>query len=319
MPHQFFVSAYATSPSGHSWSPDIEHNYFKSLSCHPSIIGIEHPFLTHSDKYPLDWLIANIPNHWKLTITLLPEFMSAAKKQPSLGLASTCEKGRTAALHIMEKLHHYICTLNQLANRTLVHAVHFHTFPYNTDHLILGSQTALDRSLRTITEMDWGKTALNLEHCDSFIPNQTAEKGFLPLNDEIDVLKEFNHQYGLVLNWGRSAIEGRSNTTPIAHLKMANDAKLLKGYFFSGCTDQETSAYGAWKDTHMPPTAIIDSRYLDQDSLLGHHEIQQTIEQLHPSTYLGVKVFNPSQEKKLEAAIHLNTDTIDAINTLTGA
>ena len=55
--------------------------------------------------------------------------------------------------------------------------------------------------------LEWGNVQLNLEHCDAYIPGQKAQKGFLLLEDEVEILNEVGG-YGLILNWARSAIEG---------------------------------------------------------------------------------------------------------------
>ena len=119
--------------------------------------------------------------------------------------------------------------------------------------------------------------------------------------------------YGLVLNWGRSAIESRSALGPLTHIKRAKEANLLKGFFFSGCTDKADSAYGSWKDSHMPPKNDIESNYLSADSLLSHDEIANTFSLLETESYLGVKVLDPSIIKTLNQSIGLTIDTLKAL------
>lgn len=315
MHRRYFVSAYTASPSPRFWSAALEKEYFRALANQPEIIGIEQPFYLDTDKYPLDWLVDTIPSHWSILITSLPMFMAAAKDNPFLGLASQREHDRTLAIKLMEKISDYARELNRAFRRNVVTDIHFHTLPKNEGSTLRGHKTALKKSLLELKAMDWSGVNLNLEHCDAYIPNQVSEKGFLLLEDEIEVLSEIGG-YGFVLNWARSAIEGRSVTTPLEHIKMTNAAHLLKGFFFSGCTDDVSSESGAWKDVHMPPKAIISSPYLQPESLMGAKEIRQTFSLLDDDVYLGIKVLDGAREKTLERSIGLTVDTIKALDSI---
>ncbi len=319
MTNGYFVAAYTTSPSGtpfgNEWNPDIEKEYFHCLAKQSEIIGIEHPLYLNNEKYPLAWLVTNIPSHWSMMITTLPIFMAEAKCNVFFGLASQREQDRSLAMKMMEQICHDVHQLNHALGRNVVKAIHFHALPKNDATEFRGSKTALKKSLYELKNLDWGQAHLNLEHCDAYVPNQIAEKGFLTLEDEIEVLTEVGDVW-LVLNWGRSAIEGRSITTPLQHIKMAKAAKLLKGFFFSGCTDDPSSDYGAWKDLHIPPKNIIKSKYLREESLLGAEEIQQTFSLLDPDMYLGIKVLDAAKQKTLEKSVGLNIDTIRALESV---
>lgn len=312
MSNMYYVSAYATSPSFDQWNPVVESQYFYELAKKPEIVGIEHPYFLQSEKYSMNWLKDNIPNHWSITLTTLPTFMTLAKNNPFLGLASTQEKERNLAVEVMHKCSDYVRSLNQLFGRNIVRAVHFHSLPGSDRHTIRGNKLAFKKSLYDIQALNWSGAQLNLEHCDAYMPNQTPEKGCLLLEEEIELLTEIRG-FGLILNWGRSAIENRSVLGPLSHIHMAKASNLLKGFFFSGCTDIPDSHYGAWKDTHMPPNHVVSNRHLIQESLLGQDEISKTFALLERDHYLGVKVLNPSQKKTLEKSIGLNFDTIDAL------
>ncbi|OGT52647.1 MAG: hypothetical protein A3F17_07895 [Gammaproteobacteria bacterium RIFCSPHIGHO2_12_FULL_41_15] len=309
----YFISAYATSPSISSWNPVLESQYFQALAENPNVIGIEHPYFLDSNKYPLPWLQENIPDHWSIVITALPFFMDELKKNPYLGLASENEEARKQAVYLMKKMSQYTETLNNFFGRQVVKAIHFHSLPRNDREAKRGSKIALERSLDEIKRINWQGVELNLEHCDAYISNQPPEKGFLLLEEEIHALSTVG-DYGLVLNWARSTIEGRSTSEPLKHIKMAKKAGLLKGFFFSGCTDQITSSYGEWKDTHMPPKNFTAGNYLENDSLLGKPEIVESLNNLEKDVYLGIKVYNPDPAKPLEKAIGLNIETIKAIS-----
>ena len=311
----YFISAYATSPSFNQWDPLDERKYFQALASEPEVVGIEHPFFINSEKYPLSWLLENIPDHWSIIITALPAFMHEAKNNPLLGLASENEAGRRQAVQLMQAISQYSEKLNHIFNRKIVKAIHFHSLPRNDDVNRLGNKAALKQSLYDIQKFNWHGAELNLEHCDAYIPNQLADKGFLLLKDELEVLSEVGG-YGIVLNWARSAIEGRSVMTPLRHIELTQHAALLRGFFFSGCTDNPESDYGCWKDTHIPPKNFIESEYLRNESLLGAKEIKQVLNVLDREIYYGIKILDQAKLKKLTQSIGLNIDTIRAINAV---
>lgn len=308
----FYISAYATSPAANQWNADVEREYFKALAEQPAVIGIEHPFLMDSEKYSPQWLKANVPSHWTLTITLLPMLMQMAQKNAYFGLASVHEVDRKAAISHMKTLSHYVESLNQLFGRQVVNAIHLQSSPTSTDGHIRGCRSSLAQSLTDLQAMYWSDAALNIEHCDAYTPQQTPEKGYLSLDDEIAAASEVGG-FGILLNWARSAIEGRSITTPLTHIQKAKEAHLLKGFFFSGCTATSSNPYGCWKDSHMPPQQYTTEKPLDNDSLLGSTEISSTLRLLDQQTYLGIKVANAAQKKSLRESIALNQQTIMAI------
>ena len=254
--YSYYISAYATSPSSDKWDPRVESSYFQHLAENSHIIGIEHPFLMNTDRYPVEWLRDNIPSHWTLTITTLPFMMQMSGKDPSFGLASMEEASRKRAVKSICELQNYVCTLNTIFGRQVVKAVHIHSSPKSQDNAIKGDLSSFQRSLMAIREMAWDETDLNVEHCDAYIPQKESEKGFLALESEIEAISQVGG-FGIVLNWARSAIEGRSLETPLIHIERAKKNNLLKGFFFSGCTSNLFSIYGSWKDTHMPPKGVI--------------------------------------------------------------
>ena len=311
----YFISAYASSPSLNGWEPRCESPYFQALVKHPDVIGIEHPFVPDDEKYPLSWLLEHIPRHWSVIITALPYFMNAMRDNPDFGLASKNEDARVQAISCMRQMSHYVDTLNNAFGRNLVKAVHFHSLPRSDEVLVRGSQEALQRSLDAIQNVNWQGATLHLEHCDAYVPGQRPDKGCLRLEEEINTLKTAGN-YGLVLNWARSAIEGRSADYPWQHLSMAQQSGLLRGFFFSGCTDQVGSDYGLWRDTHMPPENFIQGKYLDNDSLLGVTAIQEILRALFVNddkVYLGIKVRAMKGAGEVDRAVGMNLETLSAI------
>lgn len=312
----YFISAYAASPSSQLWQPQLESDYFHALAACPDIIGIEHPFEINVDKYPLSWLRSHIPDHWSMIITALPSSMTTMLKNPYFGLASQNKDARKQAALLMEEISQYIQNINDIFGRKLIKAVHFHSLPKNSDQAIYGCIDSLKYSLDDMSHFGWDGAELNLEHCDAYIAGQKPDKGFLLLSDEIEAIQQTG-DFGLVLNWARSVIEGRSILEVIKHISMAKEAHLLRGFFFSGCTDQMNHPYGIWKDTHMPPNnKLLDGRYLENASLLGLQEMKAVFELLDKSVYLGVKVSDANLGKSLEKSIGLNLETIKMLNVV---
>ena len=75
---------------------------------------------------------------------------------------------------------------------------------------------------------------VTVEHCDSVAGPAPQQKGYLTLDDELEALQKAGEQFALTVNWGRSAIEGRSAGTPVEHVARARAAGRLGGVMFSG-------------------------------------------------------------------------------------
>lgn len=309
MNNHYFISAYSTSPCVNSWDSGLEAAYFQALAQRSEIIGIEHPYLPSSDKYPLKWLRENIPAHWSICITAIPSLMQLNQSDAYAGLASVQEEGRRKAINLVAAINRYVQQLNELFGRSLVKAIHLHSSPKSDDEAIRGDRDAFKRSLAEIAAMDWCNAALNIEHCDAFKRGQASSKGYLALQDEIEVVKELG-SYGIVLNWARSAIEYRSSQGALKHLQQVLAANLLRGYFFSGCTDKSSGLYANWQDKHMPPAAI------EKDSLLTREQIEIIFAALQPNIseiYLGVKVHDPSGVSDLKKSIMMSLRSMEAL------
>lgn len=285
MPKEFYVAAYAATPLESPWQAELETAYFKALSENNKIMGIEHPYLIEGDKYSLDWLNENISPHWSIIITALPGLMQSIKKDKNFGLASVDFAGREKAISMVEDVCRYAKKVKS------VKAIHLHSSP--------GNKQSFVKSLKTIRKMDWGNIQLNIEHCDAAIAGQQADKGFLSLEDELEAIQATGG-FGMVLNWGRSVIEARTVAGIEKHIALAAKANLLKGFFFSGCTDQENNPYGQWRDTHMPPGL--------EGCLLTKAEIEKTLkqlEQVNPEVYYGVKVSDKVSGGELADRVNL--------------
>ncbi len=308
-----FVAAYATSP-GTAWDSAVDSDYFGALLRDPRVAGLEHPYLDEPARYPASWVREMLGESRCLLVTLLPATMQRAVAEPGFGLASYSEGLRSQAVRLAARAHSFVRSFDAFSG-TVVKAVHLHSAPRNDAVATCGSAAAFHRSLREILDMGWGRVALNVEHCDAYVPGQLPEKGYLSLDEEIGVLRELQH-VGLVVNWGRSAIEARSAAGALGHLARTRSAGLLRGLFFSGCTDHPNSPYGAWRDTHMPPRPYPGSRHLAEESLLGDAEIGDALAEAQACdapVYLGAKVLDPARPGSLERSLGLNLETVSAV------
>lgn len=305
MPQKYFISAYTASQVLHTWDDISETAYFKALKADPRVMGIELPYLEDREVYPMEWLKKNIPDHWSFNLTSLPAVMQLAASNPKAGLASTSDPYRKVAIELVQKVQRYAEELQQAFGRPVVRSINFYSSPQNSAGCQQGSKEALQRSLAEIKKISWGSIALNFEHCDAFVPSHPPEKGFLSLEEEIEAFEAVGG-IGLVLNWGRSAIETHSVDGPLQHLRQMLVHRLLRGFVFSGCTADPESLYGAWKDRHTPP------RSLCSESLLGEKEIEEVFNLIKSEElYLGIKVSNRFLPFDINRSIALNLETID--------
>jgi hypothetical protein len=150
-----------------------------------------------------------------------------------------------------------------------------------------GNTASLAESLSEVASWDWEGARILIEHCDASRPGPTA-KGFLELEEEIAAIRMAESGIGMVVNWGRSAIEGRGPATPIDHVRRVRDAGLLGGIMFSGCTDRADHRGGAWGDFHLP---VADPNDPDDPSLLDAPAIRSTLDAgAGAPMFVGVKV-----------------------------
>jgi hypothetical protein len=157
----------------------------------------------------------------------------------------------------------------------------------------------MERSLTEIADWDWYGTQILVEHCDARSGIHQPVKGFLALEDELAVVDAVRARartdVGIVINWGRSTIEGRDVSTPVRHVAAVKEAGLLRGVVFSGCSAEVNGRGGAWADVHLPPQ-LPGAK--SEPSLLGRVEIAETIRaagRLSDLTILGMKITCPPE------------------------
>lgn len=197
-----------------------------------------------------------LPSSWRHVVTTIPDTMVTWRNFPSFGLASSDDSGRRAALDRLATLRDHVEQLTLEGALGSVAAVLVHSAP-GPDRDGSGSRRALAASLREVAQWDWGGAHLLVEHCDSGIATHTPAKGFLPLADELTAVDDAANlatPVGLLVNWGRSAIEGRSRHTPLDHVTQAAASGHLRGVIFSGVAAREDGE--AWLDNHLPTSDL---------------------------------------------------------------
>ena len=259
------VGAYAASPSGQDpWDANDEAAFMAGLRDMESVGGLEIGYYDDLHRHDAAWLLRHLKADWRYLVTSLPGTMNRLAVDPRHGLASTDDAGRKSALDYAEKIRASIQTLNDHCQEQVVKAVILHAAPRNLAPAGSLAAERLFASLAELADRDWHGAELWLEHCDSPSRHAPPAKGFLRLEDEIAVVSRLQGtktKLGMLINWGRSALETRNPETPREHIAKAKAQNVLKGVMFSGCTEGD-DLYGHWQDSHAPfaPSSLADGR-----------------------------------------------------------
>ena len=203
--------------------------------------------------------LAAVPAGWRHVVTTIPDTMITWRESPTFGLASLDESGRRAAVARLAALRDHLESLAAQRRSPQALAVLIHSAP-RVDRDAEAARGALERSLRTAAGWDWGGAELLVEHCDAVGTGHPPAKGFLPLHDELAAVSMAGGErtpVGVVVNWGRSVIEGRSRQTALDHISATAAARLLRGLMFSGVAPAADEK--PWLDNHLP-TSDLDPR-----------------------------------------------------------
>ena len=318
---KYYVGTYATSPVLFNWDPILATKYMDEIKCVDLIKGLEHPFWGNSlHKFDDDWFLNNIDKNWDFIFTCIPGTMMEMSKNPHFGLASDDDEGRLAAVDFIYQANKAVNKLNNFLGRKAVQVITLHSAPNRSVENVTSSKKSFLKSLQEISKLNWYDVKLMVEHCDAWNGKHTPEKGFLNLEDEIEVLEELNmseefNAIGVFLNWGRSVIEGRNTDTILQHIRLAKQNNLLKGLFFSGCSDKE-SPWGIWKDTHMPPLKTGSNRYFADESLMSRDKIKETLMESEADKldYLGIKLLDALPDSSVKRRVGINQETLKLID-----
>jgi len=306
------VGAYASAPAEPYPDLRIESELLERLATLPGVRGLEVPGRGSPYPYGLQWYLESTPEHWDLVLTQVGSTVQHVQERATYGLASDAPEGRAQALRDVERLREDVRALNDALGRRSVLAVELHSAPATTR--ASSSAAALAESLREIAAWDWDGAAPLVEHCDAHRPGRNPAKGFLPLDLELEALARSQTGVGVVLNWGRSAIELRdADLVAPTHVRQAREAGALRAVVFSGASDVE-SAYGqAWADSHQPFAPVTGSAIGSPGSLLDDHRAQQALAAAGDLDWVGLKVSCRPQPASVAHRLAVISDGVDRV------
>jgi hypothetical protein len=278
---KLFVSSYALASPQTPWDRTQEAALFDGLA-EMGLAGLELPFTGRLHAHDEDWLVTRLKHDWKFIVSLLPGTMEHLQRDERFGLASTALEGRLAAMNFADEARRAVGRLNEALGRPAVAAVNIHSAPRAGAG---SSAAAFSASLTELRGRDWFGAELLVEHCDTVVRGFAPNKGFLSLADDLasTALSRGKTPIRIILNWGRSALESRSERAPAEHIALAKKSKLLAGVFFSGITADD-DLYGAWRDTHAPFSTSRPSSLLTPAAARGALKLAGEL------SYVGLKI-----------------------------
>ena len=311
----FFLGSYATLNNS-PWDSGLESEYYLGLKSIPLLQGLEIPFTGKLHPHDDAWFLKNISPDWNFVITCLPGIMDRLAHHPTIGLASDDESGRLEAIEFYRLAHEAVLKLNDHLGRSAVKAIEIHSGPTRSGN-VTSSIESFKQSLETLSSWDWKACRVLVEHCDAYVHGQKSAKGFMSLEDEIKVISEVNESTSrpikMLINWGRSVLEGRSVSTVLEHLHLVKKAELLEGLIFSGCTNEE-NPWGIWKDNHVPPAPLAEKSLMTKESMEACLEMAE----VKDLKVLGLKVTNEPGMKNVESSVSLNLRALELLKGCLG-
>jgi hypothetical protein len=145
------------------------------------------------------------------------------------------------------------------------------------------------------------------------VEGQVPAKGFLTLEEELDVLSSLDDAVGLSLNWGRSVIEGRDVDRAMEHVRVAASSGRLRAYTFSGAAAVATDYGPAWADSHHPFAETDPPGYGEPASLMTTEAMAPIVPYLDGCLFVAVKTNWPRQRTdpaERARAVRANFETV---------
>lgn len=240
---------------------------------------------------------AGAPRDLPAIVTGIPGTAGHNAKDPDFGFASPDEAGRQRALDWARGEAAAIARMVGEGHR--IRAVQLHSAPTGK-----ADADAFAQSLLEMAGWDWGGAALWIEHCDAWVEGQEPNKGYLTLDQELAVLDAVSAHtpgvdWGMVINWARSAIEGRNAQLPLDHVRAAAAAGWLRHVGFSSCSGEQTIFGIPWIDMHLP---LAGTTGTPNGTLLGAAEVADVVEAAGEVTYglkIGLRPVDQSTAEKL--------------------
>ena len=286
---KYIVGAYPSSPAHKIWNPDLESEFFGLLAKDSRIASLELPWLGQLHPHDTTWLHKNFPSNLTAAITSIPFVMGQLSRDSEYGLASQSLDGRKKAIADIQIILNAINEFHNQAGRKVVTGLEIHSAPREK-----GELEALRKSLEEISEWNWDGVELLIEHCDAFVPGQTPEKGFLSLQQEISAIQTSGANVGILINWGRSAIEFRDAARVVEHIQLAKESGLLRGLIFSGASATQGLFGYPWIDAHHPFHKSSKHEFGDPDSLLTEELASSALKAAGDLAWLGIKMGWPN-------------------------
>ena len=302
------LGAYAMAPT----DPAAEETFYAGVA-ELGVGGLELPLpLEDAPSLEPSWIARNVQPAWDLLVTCIPTVMGRLGSEPAYGLASADQAGRARALDDVARARDLALRLADEHGRRRVVAIQVHSAPGPAG----GSRDAFARSLDQILAWDLAGAQVLVEHCDALIPGQIAAKGFLPIEDEIAAVGTAGggaDQLGLSINWGRSAIEGRSAQTAVEHVRATVEAGVLRALVLSGASDVRTPWGPAWSDAHIPPRGDDLALAASSASLLGPDEISATLRAAGDVPHIAVKISMRPKDASVHARLAVARAALDQV------
>lgn len=311
----FIVGGYPASPS---WATDPDglirfvHQLLGWRGPLGRSMGLEVPYSAAS-PWAEPSVLASTPPTSRHVLTMIPATMTELRSREGYGLASVDEDGRRAAVTDVRGAMDFARLVNAGPGGDVV-AIEVQSAPREP----LASRDAFQRSMEELALVDLDDVRLWIEHCDTRIPGQDFEKGFLSLSDELDVAGAGGQ--GVLVNWGRSAIEVRSADRVTEHVQAAARSGALRALVFSGVAPVSTGYGPAWVDAHLPVQgslegdvggAVFDASLLTPD----HATRAMRAANLPELECVGIKMGMPpgTPDEARLAMLQANTELISAL------
>jgi len=304
-------SAYNAAPAGLPQDSEAEGQWYAALRSDPRIDGLELPVIRGQlHPHGIDRLASLLHRGWSNTVSAMSMTLVAKNTDQGYGLASKDREGRQRALSDIALARTETLLLQERLGPASVRAFALQSAP-RADH---SSLSAFTDSFRQIASWDWGHIELLVEHSDALVPGQKPQKGYLTLEEEMEAVHEATNPEGPrirhLVNWGRSAIEGRCARTPLEHIEKLADG--LGAFAFSGAAPVATDRSVEWEDVHLGLAADEPGSLLDSDG------IRRLLTKLPENlSYLGVKTGAPVGSRGAER-LQLGLSMLDILCTESG-
>ena len=299
------VSVYPALTAAGPADPATVREVYSRLHETAGIGAVELP-LDAEGRIPDEALVLSlVPAHWDVVLTTVPGTLARVGRNPNFGLASPDSHGGGEAVDHLRRCWSTAARIDSALGRRAVRGIQVVSAPRIAEAIPAGippgihgepSGTAAARLLERLTdilEAAAEDVPVLVEHCDAEVPGRLPAKGFLDISDEIEVVAALRAagrtSTGLVVNWGRSALETRSAGGPVDHVDRARRAGVLTGVILSGCTDRDGAFGPAWADAH-PPLRDLPAPAGEPTSLLTDEAVRSTLDAAGPLDLVGVKV-----------------------------